>query len=61
MVGKVVTNTVETVRARGMLQKAVVQSVLLYGSKSWVVTGDMTKVLDGFHNRVARMSTGVMA
>ena len=61
MVGKVVTNTVETVRARGMLQKAVVQSVLLYGSKSWVVTGDMIKVLDGFHNRVARMSTGVMA
>ena len=36
------------------MHKAVAQSVLLYGSGSWVVTGDMLKVLEGFHNWAAR-------
>ena len=34
-----------TVRARGMMYKAVDQSVLLYGSDSWVVMGVMLKFL----------------
>ena len=38
-----------TVRAQGMMYKAVVQLVLLYGSESWVVTRAMVKVLEGFH------------
>ena len=45
MVSKVVTKTGSTVQARGMIYKAVVQTVLIYGSKSWVVTGAMLKVL----------------
>ena len=58
-VGKVVMNMGEKMHAQGMLYKAVVQVVLLYGSKSWVVTGDMLKVLKGFHQLVAREITGM--
>ena len=45
MVEKVVSNTGSMVWAWGILYKAVVQSVLLYGSESWVVQGAMIKVI----------------
>jgi hypothetical protein len=35
-----------------MLYKAIVQSVLLYGSETWVLTPAMLKVLEGFHLRL---------
>ena len=44
----VVSKTGEMVWARGMIYKAVVQSVFLYGSESWVVMGAIIKVLKGF-------------
>ena len=50
-----------TVQACGMMYKAVVQSVLLYRSESWEVTGDMLKILEGFHHRAARRITGMTA
>ena len=59
MVERVLERTGETVRARGAMYKAVAQSVLLYGSKSWVVTGEMLKVLEGFHHRAERRITGL--
>ena len=37
----------------------VVRTVLLYGSESWVVTGAMLKVLEGFHHWAARQITGM--
>ena len=37
------------------------QLVLLYGSDSWVVTGDMLKVLTASHNRAAQHITGMRA
>ena len=37
VVSKVLTNTGATVRARSMIYKLVVQTVLLHRSKSWVV------------------------
>ena len=40
-----------TVRASGEMYKLVAQLVLLYGRESLVVTGDMLKVLEGFHHR----------
>ena len=49
------------VRAQGDMDKAVVQLVLLYGSESWVVTGDMLKVLEGFHHGVAQRITRMTA
>ena len=47
MVGKVVTKTGETVQMRGILYKAVVQLVSLYGINSSVVTEAMLKVMHG--------------
>jgi len=41
-----------------MFYKAVVQSVLLYGCETWVVTPAVLRVLSGFHHRVARRLTG---
>ena len=45
VVVKVMLKTGSTVRACEMMYKAVVQKVLLYGSKSWVVTEAMLKVM----------------
>ena len=41
-------------RAREMLYNAVVQTVLLYGSESWVITEAIMKVLEAFHQRIVR-------
>ena len=43
----------------GVMYKAVAQLVLLYGSESWAVTGEMLKVLEGFQHREARRITGM--
>ena len=37
-----------------MFYKAVVQSVLLYGCETWVITPQVLAALGAFHNRVAR-------
>ena len=50
----VLKNTGATERAHVMLYKAVVRMVLLCGSESWVVTGEMLKVLEGFDHRAAQ-------
>ena len=50
-----------TVQARGMMYKAVAQSVRLYGSEIWLVTGSMLKFLERVHHRAARQITGMMA
>ena len=44
---------------RGMMYKAMEQSWLLYVSEIWVVTGEMLKVLEGFHHWAARKITGM--
>ena len=41
-------------RTIGYFYKAIVQAVLLYGCKTWVVTPAMLRALSGFHNRMAR-------
>ena len=43
------------------MYKAVVQAVLLYRSESWVVTGAMMMVLEGFHQRTALKIAGMTA
>jgi hypothetical protein len=40
-------------RVSAMLCKAVVQTVLLYGSKTWCISGVVMLVLNRFHNQVA--------
>ena len=54
VVAKVLMVTGAAVRAQAMIYKAVVQTVLIYGSNRWVVTGSMLKFMDGFHHQVAR-------
>ena len=38
---------------------SVTQAVLLFGSKTWVLTSEMEKSLDTFQARVARKLTGI--
>jgi len=47
-------------RCMAMFYKAVVQSVLLFGSETWVISDRMMKALRGFHHRAARRITGMM-
>eukprot|EP00978_Attheya_sp_CCMP212_P011353 scaffold28024_cov58-Attheya_sp.AAC.1 len=47
-----------TPRVPGMFYKAVVQSILLFGSETWVVTKPMLQALEGFYHRVARRTEG---
>lgn len=46
-------------KVSGYFYKAVVQSVLLYGSETWVWSQRMRSALQGFHNKVARRLTGL--
>jgi exonuclease III len=41
-------------KAMATFYKAIVQSVLLYGSESWVLTKEMVRKLQSFHHRCAR-------
>ena len=58
MIGRVLERTVVTVQARGEIYKAVDQSVLLYGSESWVEIRHILRVLTTFHHRSKRRVTG---
>ena len=60
MVGKVVKKMRATVQVGGMLYKEVIKSVLLYGINSWVVMGDILKVIEVFHHQLSRSITGMM-
>ena len=59
MLSKVVMNTGETVRSQGMIYMEIIQSVLLYGSASWLVTRSILKLLEGFHHWSARSIEGM--
>ena len=61
MIVGVMVKTGATVQARGVMYKAVEQSVLLYISESWEVTWEMLKVLKVFHHGAARCITGMTA
>jgi hypothetical protein len=51
---KLLTREGANPRVFGMFYKAVVQTVLLFGSESWTMTDAMWKVLKGFHHRAVR-------
>ena len=50
MIVRVLERTGATMWDRGEMYKAVVQSVQLYGSERWVVTGEILKFLTLFHH-----------
>lgn len=41
-------------RTMGYFYKAIIQSILLYGSETWVITMQMLKMLNGFHQQCAQ-------
>ena len=45
MIARVLEKTRSMVQARGMMYNLVGQSVILYSSENWVVTGAVLKVL----------------
>jgi hypothetical protein len=53
-IGKVLTSQGAHPMAMATFYKAIVQSVLLYGAESWVVTLEMERKLQSFHHRCAR-------
>ena len=61
MIARFLERTVSMVRFQGEMYKAMVHLVLLYGSKSWVVTVEVLKVLEGFHHQAARRIMGMTA
>ena len=61
MVARAMERAGATVRSQVLMYKLLAQSVIFYGKESWVVTGDMFKVLDGFHHQVAWRITGLVA
>ena len=61
MIVRVLERTGAMVRARGAMYKVVVQSVLLYCIDSWLVTGEMLKVLTEFHHWAAQRIKGITA
>ena len=61
MIAMMLESTGVMVRACVAMYKAVAQSVLLYDSKSWMVTVGILKVLAEFHHRAARWITGMTA
>ena len=52
---------VASVWSQGMIYKAVLQTVLLYESDSWVVRKDTLKVLERFHHQVDQKIAGIPA
>ena len=58
MVAKLLTSTGATLREQEILHELVVQTVLLYGVKIWVVMVEMLKVLEGLHHRLVRRIVG---
>ena len=45
-------------RVSGLFYKAVVQSIMLFGAETWVVTPRMGKALGGVQNQVTIRLTG---
>ena len=58
---KVLTKSRATVWSPEMMQKALVQTVLLYGSDSWEVRGSMLTVIESFHHWAAIRVSGKTA
>jgi hypothetical protein len=58
MIARVLSQEGATPTISAMFYKATIQTVLLYGSETWVITGDILNALRSFHHSVARRLTG---
>jgi hypothetical protein len=57
-ISRVLTREGATPRVSAMFFKAVIQTVLLYGSETWVLTPRMLSKLEGCHQQIARRLMG---
>ncbi len=57
-IGKVLIRTGAAPKTMASFYKAIVQSVLLFGSETWVLSQLMERKLQSFHHRCARFITG---
>ena len=58
-IGKIIKKkTNGNAKTMAIFYKVIIQSVLLYGSESWVITKHAHKKLQSFHRRCARYITG---
>jgi hypothetical protein len=57
-IGKILSKTDSNNKTMGSFYKAIIQSVLLYGSESWGISNYAMKTLRSFHQRCARYITG---
>jgi hypothetical protein len=58
MVRRVLVRDGADPRTMAYFYKCVVQTVLLYGAETWVISNRMLRALEGFHYRVACQITG---
>lgn len=58
MIGRIFAKKGANSKVMGSFYKTIIQSVLLYGSESWVISNHMMKSLRSFHRRCARFITG---
>ena len=61
MVPKALGKMGATERARERMFKAVMKTVMLYGSGSWVIIEVMMKLLEAFQHQIARRLMGKTA
>jgi hypothetical protein len=57
-IARVLTRNGASPRISAMFYKATIQTVLLYGSETWVITDEILQLLTSFHHSVARRLTG---
>jgi hypothetical protein len=53
MIARVLARENATPRISAMFYKATIETVLLYGFETWVVTDEILKLLTSFHHSVA--------
>ena len=58
MIGRILSKKGADPKIMGSFYKVIIQSVLLYGAESWVISNYMMKSLRSFHRRCARFITG---
>lgn len=56
-VSRVLTREGASPKVSGFFYKAIVQSVLLFGSETWVHSKPIVRSLEGFHQQIARRLT----
>jgi hypothetical protein len=57
-ISRVLAHESASPRISALFYKATIQTVLLYGSETWVITDEILQLLTSFHHSIARHITG---